>query len=584
MLKKIILPGLLLFACACHNNTGTTKGNGKGDDAAFEAFKQRFMDAYWHANPQGAIYIGYGKYYDSLKIPDSASFAGDVAFARSYADSLHGFNYEGLSDNNKIDYKILDNQFASTVWYIDTFKQQDWDPSGYNIGGECYEILTRNYAPLTERLETLTKHIARAGEYYAAALKNINKPTKEYTQLAVQQNKGSIPIFGAMLADSVKASSLSAAGKDSLTVRAARTVAAINNYVAQLQKMLDDKNYAFRDFRIGEPLFSQKLKYDLVTDYTAKQLFDKAVAAKNYYHQQSFAIADKLWAKYCGSKPKPTDTLLLIKTVIDKIALHHVQPQHLLDSARQQVHDMEQFIIAKNLFNYDTTAPLEVRITPAFAAGVTIASASGTPVYSKRETTFYNISDLTKWPPAKAESALREHNDYTLQILTMHEAMPGHCLQSVYASNKSPDIIQAVFGNGATVEGWAVYIEKMMLDNGWNNSPEMWLMFYKWSLRECCNVIVDYGMQCLNYSKADVVKLLKNEAFQEDAQVEEKYYRATVSQVQLYSYFTGATDIVALLDEYKTKQGSAYSLKDFHEKFLSYGAAPVKFIRTLMLK
>jgi len=584
MLKKILLPGLLLLACACNNKTETNSNTGKGDDAAFEIFKQRFMDAYWHANPQGAIYIGYGKYYDSLKIPDSAAYAGDVAFAKSYIDTLRGFDFNHLGDNNKIDYQILNNQFASTIWYIDTFKQQHWDPSGYNIGGECYEILTRNYAPLTERLVTLSKHIARASEFYAAALQNITKPTKEYTQLAVQQNKGSLPIFGAMLADSIKASSLSAADRDSLQARAARTVAAINNYVAQLQKMLDDKNYAFRDFRIGEPLFSQKLKYDLVTDYTAKELFDKAVATKNYYHQQSYIIANQLWAKYCGNTPKPADTLLLIKTVIDKIALHHVQPQHLLDSARKQVHDMEQFIIAKNLFNYDTTAPLEVRITPAFAAGVTIASASGTPVYSKRETTFYNISDLTKWPAAKAESALREHNDYTLQILTMHEAMPGHCLQSVYSSNKSPDIIQAVFGNGATIEGWAVYIEKMMLDNGWNNSPEMWLMFYKWSLRECCNVIVDYGMQCLNYSKADVVKLLKDEAFQEDAQVEEKYYRATVSQVQLYSYFTGATDIVALRDEYKARQGSAYNLKDFHEKFLSYGAAPVKFIRTLMLK
>lgn len=584
MLKKVLLPGLLFFACACNNTAVKNAAAGKGVDAAFETFKQRFMDAYWRANPQGAVYIGYGKYYDSLKIPDSASFAGDVAFAKSYTDSLRGFDYDGLSDNNKIDYKILDNQFASAIWYVDTFKQQQWDPSGYNIGGECYEILTRNYAPLNERLKTLSKHIAHAVEYYAAALRNINKPAKEYTQLAIQQNKGSVPIFGAMLFDSIKVSSLTDNEKDSLNVRAARAVGAIKNYAGKLQGMLDDKNFAFRDFRIGEPLFSQKLKYDLVTDYTAKQLFDKAVAAKNYYHKQSFKIADELWAKYCGNAAKPADSLLVIKTVIDKIALHHVQPQHLLDSCRKQVHDMEQFIIAKNLFNYDTTAPLQVRITPAFAAGVTIASASGTPVYSKRETTFYNISDLTKWPAAKAESALREHNDYTLQILTMHEAMPGHCLQSVYASNKSPDIIQAVFGNGATIEGWAVYIEKMMLDNGWNNSPEMWLMFYKWSLRECCNVIVDYGMQCLNYSKSDVVKLLKNEAFQEDAQVEEKYYRATVSQVQLCSYFTGATDIVALRDEYKAKKGSAYTLKDFHEKFLSYGAAPVKFIRTLMLK
>jgi uncharacterized protein (DUF885 family) len=125
----------------------------------------------------------------------------------------------------------------------------------------------------------------------------------------------------------------------------------------------------------------------------------------------------------------------------------------------------------------------------------------------------------------------------------------------------------------------------MMLENGWgNNEPELWLMFYKWSLRECTNVIVDYGLHCLNFSKEDIVNLLVNEAFQEPAQVEEKYKRARLSQVQLCSYFNGATDILALRDAYKEKKGSNFSLKDFHERFLSYGSAPVKYIRELMLQ
>ena len=585
MKKRILFYSLTLIVLSGCNSHNTTAEGSAGNDTLFNAFKERFMDAYWQANPSSAIYIGYRKYYDTLKIPDSAAFAGDVKFAKDYTDTLHTFNYDGLSDNNKIDYKILENQFASTAWYVDTFKQQQWDPSGYNIGGECYEIISRNFAPLNERLKILSKHLQHADAYYSAALNQIKQPAKEHTDLAIKQNEGALGVFDAGLTDSIKASSLTQAEKDTLQARVALTVSSIKNYVAGLTKILTDKSQPFRDFRIGKELFTQKFKYDLVTDITATDLFNKAEAAKNYYHAESYKLADQLWVKYCGTTAKPTDSLLLIKTVIDKIALHHATPQHLLDTAKKQVHDLEHFIVAKDLFNYDTTSALEVRIMPAFAAGVTLASASGTPVYSKKETTFYNVADLTHQPAAQSESSLREYNDYTLQILSIHEAMPGHCLQSVYSSNKSPDIIQAVFGNGATVEGWAVYCEKMMLDNGWaNNSPEMWLMFYKWSLRECCNVIVDYGIQCLNYSKDDVVKLLKNEAFQEDAQIEEKYHRATVSQVQLCSYFSGATDILALREAYKAEQGSTYTLKHFHEKFLSYGAAPVKFIRSLMLK
>ena len=135
------------------------------------------------------------------------------------------------------------------------------------------------------------------------------------------------------------------------------------------------------------------------------------------------------------------------------------------------------------------------------------------------------------------------------------------------------------------IEGWAVYCEQMMMENGWgNNAPELWLTLYKWRLRELSNVLIDYGLQCLQYSENEITRLLKNETFQEDAQIKEKYHRATVSQVQLCSYFTGATDILALREAYKNKKASSYQLKDFHEQFLSYGSSPVKYIREMILK
>ncbi|HXL58326.1 MAG TPA: DUF885 domain-containing protein, partial [Chitinophagaceae bacterium] len=418
-----------------------------------------------------------------------------------------------------------------------------------------------------------------------AALKTLKQPTKEHTELAALQNEGSIEIFETSLKDSIKASTLTAAEKDTLKQHARLTVNAIKNFVVQLKKMLSDKNFTFRNFRIGETLFNQKFKYDIVTDHTAKEMFDKAVAAKNACHREMYNITKTLWSKYFGNQTPPADSMVIIKMMIDKIALAHVSPQHVFDTINQQVHDLEKFIVQKNLFAYDTASALIVRKMPAYMSGATLASASsvGGP-YDKQTIAYYNVADLSAMPHKKAESQLREYNHYTLQILSIHEAMPGHCMQGVY-SNKASGIVKAVFGNGAMVEGWAVYCEKMMIDNDWaNNAPEMWLMFYKWSLRECCNVIVDYGIHCLSYSKDDVVKLLKNEAFQEDAQIEEKYHRATISQVQLCSYFTGAMEINALRNEYKQKQGNNFNLKDFHEKFLSYGSAPVKYIRELMLQ
>ncbi|MEP6596433.1 MAG: DUF885 domain-containing protein [Ginsengibacter sp.] len=572
----------LLMAC----NTGKNNNNSNTDfNASFDNFQPRFLDVYWRENPSAAIYSGYGKYYDLLIIPDSSAFENTVAFSNQWLDSLHSYPYNNLSDDNKINYNIIQNQLQSTIWYTDTFKIQRWDPSSYNLGGECYYLLTQNYAPLTKRLQTLSKHLQNADAYYTAAAKNIDHPVKENTILAIQQNQGSLDVFGAMLSDSIKASALTQPEKDTLQHRVLITTNAIKNYIDFLNKLSLDKTYPFRDFRIGKDLFAQKFKYDLVSYYSPEQMFAKADSAKHYYHKEMFRIANELWTKYCGDTQKPNDSLVFIKTVLNKISLQHASPQHIVDTAIKLIHDLEHFIISKDLFNYDTTYPLKVRIMPAFMSGVSLANAEFTPPYQKSGVTYYNISDLSKMSAADAESELREYNTYSLQFLSMHEAMPGHCMQGVYNNKKSGSKIKSVFGNSAMVEGWAVYCEQMMIENGWgNNAPELWLVLYKWRLRECSNVLIDYGIQCLNYSKEDIEKLLKNETFQEDAQIEEKYHRATVSQVQLCSYFTGLSDILALHEAYKNKMGNNYSLKDFHEKFLSYGSVPVKYIREMILK
>ena len=554
-------------------------------DKSFDNFKVRFLDAYWKEFPSSAIWVGYSKYYENLAIPDSAYFASGVSFSKQWLDSLHTIRYRELNENNRISYNVIENRLKRTIWETDTLKIQQWDPSRYNLGRESFFLLTQPYAPLDERLKTLSKHLQYADAYYSAAIKILSQPTKEHTQLGITQNEGGLSVFGSALTDSINASNLSTADKDTLQQHIKLTTTAIKDYIASLRKIIADPNFTFRSFRIGEILFNQKFQYEIVTDYTAREIFNKALAAKKSYHKQMFTLANQLWPKYCSGIPKPSDSLLLIKTVIDKISLYHVSPANLFDTLNKQVHDLKQFVAQKGLFDFDTAAPIVVRKMPSFASGVAMASATFPLPYQKESVAYFNIADLSAMPPEKAESQLREHNDYILQILTIHEGVPGHCMQGIYNSQKSPDIVKSVFGNYAMAEGWAVYCQRMMLENGWdNNAPEMWLMFYKWSLRECCNVIVDYGIHCLSYTREDVVKLLKDEAFQEEAQVEEKYHRATVSQVQLCYYFTGATEIRALRDAYQKKMGSKYTLKGFHEKFLSYGTTPVKFIREAMLK
>ncbi|HSW84768.1 MAG TPA: DUF885 family protein, partial [Usitatibacter sp.] len=197
--------------------------------------------------------------------------------------------------------------------------------------------------------------------------------------------------------------------------------------------------------------------------------------------------------------------------------------------------------------------------------------------------TYYNVTPLDPSKAAANESFLREYNDWTLQILNIHEAVPGHYTQLVHA-NKSPSLVTAVFANGSMIEGWAVFGEKVMLDAGYgNNAPEMWLMWMKWNLRSVMNTILDYEIQTMNLDREAAMRYMTREAFQEETEAVEKWTRASRTQVQLTSYFNGYSEITALRDEMRAKQGSAFSVKGFNNKFLSYGNAPIRLIREVMV-
>jgi uncharacterized protein (DUF885 family) len=570
-----------LFGCQSNKKEETPTA-----DKTFSTLETSFLDAYWLAHPSGAISAGYGKYYEHLFIPDSASFKNRIDFSRRWLDSLNKLDKSLLNDNNKISCNIITNQLESDIWYIDTFKQQEWDASIYNIAGDCDYILNQPWASLEELLKVLSKHIAHADEYYQAALKTLRNPTKEHLELAMLQNQGGLSLLGASLTDSIKRSQLSDAEKTSVQDNANKATKAMNDFIAALKKIDDDKNFKFRDFRIGKDMFTQKFKYDLVTDFTPEQIYAQAQADKKSYHEKMVKNARALWSKYYPKESQPKDSFQLVQMVLDKIQLEHAQPEHFFDSLTHQVARLKAFIVTNKLFDIDTSnPPIRVRIMPEYERGFSVASAEFTPPYQKTGNTFYNIDDLTIYPKEKAEGVLKEYNNYSSQLLSIHEAVPGHCVQGIYNNKKSNDVVRSVFQNGAMIEGWAVYTESMMLENGWgNHAPEMEMVHDKLKLRELANVIIDYELQCMSQTKDNLLHLMVGGCFQTKAQAEEKYHRATVSQVQLCSYYSGSTAIQSLREEYKKKMGNKYGLKDFHEQFLSYGSSPVKYIREMMLK
>jgi uncharacterized protein (DUF885 family) len=554
----------------------------KEEESRFEKFKGNFVDQLWKLNPTSALYAGYHNYDSVLIIPD--------ANYREYCDQqydsilydLGDIEIGLLSPQNKTDYWMIQDYLKSGIWYDTAFKSFEWNPANYNVAGEFAEILNGRYAPLNNRLVMFDKRLNNVSAYYQAAKKELKNPTIEHTDLAILQHEGSVEeVFGKSLQDSVKASTLDEATKAHLLAyadTAKKAMLGYADYLKTMRKSMTTENS--RSFRIGKVLYDTKFKYDIASSYTAEEIYNKALKRKDELHHEMADLSRQLWPKYFPKETMPTDSLLLIRKMIDKLSLVHVNRDSFLESIQAQIPALVKFIKEKDLIYIDPSKPLVVRKTPAYMEGGGAgASISAPGPYDKGGNTYYNVSPLTGYSPEQAESYLREYNQYILQILNIHEAIPGHYTQLVY-SNNSPSIIKSIMGNGAMVEGWAVYTERMMLENGYgNNEPEMWLMYYKWHLRSVCNTILDYSVHVKNMSEQDAMKLLVDGAFQQTAEAQGKWKRVRLTQVQLTSYYTGFTEIYELRESLKSKD---FNLKKFHEQFLSYGSAPVKYIKQLM--
>lgn len=577
-MKKLLIPIIAVsLLISCNKNSKTTVD--KNLDRKFDKYKDNFVIDLWKIYPSWAAGVGYHKLDSVLVVPNEDAKKAELDFANAQLDSLKHYDIESLSDNNKTDFQMIKNQLEATIFSVNELKSSEWNPAEYNVCGSFAEILNGKYDDADVRLHAFNIKMNNIPAYYEAAKKNIKNPTIEHTDLAISQNIGGSTVFEDDLNAALSKSKLSETEKKEIQEKAKVSVKAIKDYAEWLKNL---PNKTPRSFRLGPDLYAKKFNVDIQSSYSADEIYKTAVDHKNDLHDKMFVLADKLWKKYNGNAPKPEDKLDLIKQVIDRISLHHTTPEKFQSEIEKQIPELTAYVKAKDLLYIDPSKPLVVRKEPAYMAGVAGASISAPGPYDKNANTYYNVGSMSGWTAENAESYLREYNDYILQILNIHEAIPGHYTQLVY-SNQSPSIIKSILGNGAMVEGWAVYAEKMMLESGYKNSDEMWLMYYKWNLRTTCNTILDNSVHTKDMSKEEAMRLLTREAFQQQAEAEGKWKRVTLSQVQLCSYFTGYTEIYNLREELKKQEGDKFNLKKFHEKFLSFGSAPVKYIKELML-
>lgn len=542
-------------------------------DAGFDQRAEAFLEALWRLDPDAAVAAGRFEFAGTVTLPHGGQRGLMKAFLQRSLQDFERVPEAGLSPAQRMDRAMLIAKIQADLWRLSTLREWQWNPAEHNPAAPLDLLLNTDYAPLPQRVKALLPRVAALPAFYRAAQSSLAGVSGEHSALAIQQAPG---VLGVLDDIAKRAAEAGQAAAFKAPLAAARH--AVNGYVAHLKKLKP-----VRSFRLGAELYEPKFRHDIQSARTARETYELAQARREEVLASMQAQAAALWPTVIGSEAPPADRFALIGRVIDKLSERHVARERFVDEIRAQIPQLEAWVREHDLLSQDASKPLIVRETPEYQRGVAGASIEAPGPYRPQDKTYYNVTPLTDLTPEEAESSLREYNHWILQILNIHEAIPGHYTQLVHA-NRVPSKVKALFGNGAMVEGWAVYGERVMIESGYGASPEMTLMWGKWHLRTVTNTLLDYSVHVLGMQEKDALDLLTRQAFQTEREAKEKWRRVQLSSVQLTSYFSGYSEIFALREAVKAKAGAAFSLKAFHEQFLSYGSAPVRLIAAEMLR
>ena len=484
-----------------------------------------------------------------------------------------------LGKINNVDYRILKHNLEYAIFRIDVLKEYEWNPMTYNVGGAINNLLQRDFAPLKERLENVKSRLEQIPNVIDAAKANLKNPPKIHTETAIRQNKGVIGLIKGDLQNFVDQAKL----KKQFAPVQKKAIAELEEYGIWLEEDLLPRSNG--DFRIGDEKYREKLGFSLQSDLKKEEILKRAEADLKITQDRMYEIALPLYKKYFPDEndvKKLGDKRVINKAVLDKLAEDRPDNETIVGKAQKDVKETTDFVREKKLVTVPTE-PLEVIEMPEFARGTAVAYFDSAGPLEEKNETFYAIAPTPKdWDDKRRTSFFKEYNDYMVKNLTVHEAMPGHYLQIMHSNKfKAPTMIRAIFGSGTFVEGWAVYSEQLMAENGYGG-PEVEMQQLKMKLRVIINAIIDQKIHTDGMTEKEAVDFMMSEGFQEEGEAFGKWRRAKLTSAQLSTYYVGSIEVNDIRTAYEAKHKDETDKKKMHDAILSFGSPAPKYVTEML--
>jgi uncharacterized protein (DUF885 family) len=539
-------------------------------DRAFRAQVTEFVQSELQLYPERATRLGDHRFDDRVDDVSAHGIDEVVSHAKKWIALFAADDPKSLSPANEADREWLMAHADGELLWTEQIRSYQRDPEMYLPTSAINGLIKREFAPADARMRSVTAREVAALKNLDAARANL-KPAqtpKVYVDIALQQMPATIgffhddvPLAFAKVADGPD--------KQAFAKANANLVAAIQDYAQWLK--VDLMPNAAGDYAIGADAYGRMLNDDDMVDIPLDQLEQigvKELARLRDEFQKTAALIDP--------KHSPAE-------VMESLSRVHPEADQVLPTVAAGLASIRAYVIAHHIATIPSDVLPMVRETPPYARATTFASMDSPGPFEKSPEAFYYVTlPDPSWPDAKKEQLLAFYSAPSISDTSVHEVFPGHYVQ--FLNNRhNPDVVRLIYGSGADIEGWGLYCEQMMLDEGLHDGdPKYRLAQLQMALMRACRYLVGIRMHTQGMTVEQAAKFFEDNAYQTPHNAMVEALRGTGDPGYL-RYQLGKLMILKLREDVRKRQGASFEIGKFHDAFLKQGAIPIKLIRRAML-
>jgi uncharacterized protein (DUF885 family) len=578
-MEKIALFFLFLIAGCAADHPATPRAAEK-NDTAFTQLADEYLSGYLAWRPIQAMQLGLHEYDGKLTDFSMASIQAELARLKSFDQRLDGINPAALSPQARYDFRILRAAALKELFQFEDMRAYTRNPMTYAQALDVSGYIKRDFAPLAQRTRSIIAILNQAPKVMAAGRANLDESLpKPYVETAILIAEGTIAFLEKDLPDALKDLN-DAPLHAEFEAANQRAIGEVRDFAAYLKQ--DKQPKANAPFALGRDKFAKMVREGELITLPPERILEIGMAELRR-EQRLFA---ETAAKIDPARP-PIE-------VFKEIQRDHPTAESLIPDARKDLDTIRQFVVAHDIVTIPSEVRPRVQETLQFERASSFASMDTPgPFETKATEAYYYVTPVEPdWTSQQKEEWLTAFNYYTTDVVSIHEAYPGHYVQFLCLNASPATRLEKILSSYAFVEGWAHYTEQMLIDEGFgadapdhseSKAAKYRLAQLDEALLRLCRLCVSIQMHCQGMSVEEATKFFQANCYYEEKPAHNEAMRGTFDPGYL-NYTLGKMMILKLRKDYQAQQGAAFSLKSFHDEMLRHGMPPVPLLREILLK